>query len=547
MPMQSVTWALTGAGCRRGPHLHRSAVACYTAAVRRLLLALPLLGCGLIPPLEDECAQDSDCDAGLCVAGVCVPDAPAPDAAHADLLHPPDATPDGPPTDAARDAHTPDGPIIDASISDVLITDVLITDGPVADGTPADVPRLDVSPADAADVAIPFDAALEPDAEGGCHFGDQRPCEGPVEGCGGFLESCTQADVWGPCRPRDPAFEVCNAIDDDCNGVVDDLVAFDDSLDLAAGRVRASQLALALHPGEAIVAWGQRAQPTGVAARVLATDALAPGPNLLPVNTTPDGVAIAALANDDTPAVLVFSREHVIRARRLNPQGGGIGRRLVLARGTAPTAAGPAVAWIQEGRVCATRLRMDGDQLAAAPTECPFQGTAAPVLAEGEGTGLAWVDGDRVLFARRAADGWSPVTQLSSPAEVARAPALAPHAQGFAAGWLGPAGPVLARVGIDGAVQRWSIPREAEIHGLAVAAHGQHVVGVWAERARAAQRLHAAVTTRAAPRVQPVRMASRWARRPLLKALPDGFVLAWMEETELGPVPWIGAGGLVCP
>jgi hypothetical protein len=52
----------------------------------------------------------------------------------------------------------------------------------------------------------------------GCLNGETRAC---TSQCGSGQQSCI-GGVWGACSAAQPAAEICNGIDDDCNGTVDD-------------------------------------------------------------------------------------------------------------------------------------------------------------------------------------------------------------------------------------------------------------------------------------------------------------------------------------
>jgi len=60
---------------------------------------------------------------------------------------------------------------------------------------------------------------------GMCAPGASRPCTSrpPVGACRAGMETCTAARAWGACEGEvGPAAEVCDGVDNDCNGAVDD-------------------------------------------------------------------------------------------------------------------------------------------------------------------------------------------------------------------------------------------------------------------------------------------------------------------------------------
>ncbi len=496
----------------------------------RCVLFISLIGC--VPELADECAGDDGCASGRCVAGVCVGETPDPF--------------DG------GDARSIDGagPDAFAQLDFAPQPDIHVDpDGPPPPDADPDAARR------TSDVAIPFDVAPTPEPEGGCHFGEQRPCDGQADGCGGFVESCTQAELWGPCLPRAAAPETCDGLDGDCNGEADDLLAFDAHLTLASGAVHASGLAMQVEGDHARLVWGQHGARPGVATRFVAIGEPGPGANVLPVADAPSGVALAAPGGRP---VLVWVDDGVVLARRLGPDGGGLGPRVVVDRAggaTEPVCAGHRVVWVRGGAaLCESRLRLDADVLTAEPPRCPFEASAlsSPALAlDGDAGALAWIEDDRARFALPAGDGWGPSLALSAGDVRAHEVAIAPHPAGFAVAWLAvgeTSGPVLALVNAEGLLGRWPVPRAAGAHGIAVAAGGDYVVAVWAERADAAQRLYAGFArAEDGPSVRRLRHPSRWARQPRLLAHAEGFVLAWIEDTLEGPAPQLGVGGLACP
>ncbi len=201
----------------------------------RWLVTLLLVGC--LPSLEDECADDDGCQPGKrCSAGVCIGDAGQSDVA------PPDGDADAPPPDgwtpdgARPDGDRPDGaPPADAG-PPPADAGRPPTDGRVVDAQP-DGPDLG-APTDAAppppDIAIPFDSGV-----------DAAPA----------------------CEPALVAEEVCNGLDDDCNGTIDDVYAFEDEYALADPGVLARSLSLSVDSTSGFVAWAQLGRGRGPTVR----------------------------------------------------------------------------------------------------------------------------------------------------------------------------------------------------------------------------------------------------------------------------------------
>lgn len=79
-------------------------------------------------------------------------------------------------------------------------------------------------------IASPFDAGMPPDA--GCTNGATRNCgtdEGP---CEFGTETCRMDGTWGPCLGGTaPSTETCNMVDDDCDSMVDEELGLGNACD----------------------------------------------------------------------------------------------------------------------------------------------------------------------------------------------------------------------------------------------------------------------------------------------------------------------------
>jgi len=64
---------------------------------------------------------------------------------------------------------------------------------------------------------------LDNDCDGLADDGVTRPCGSDIGECVAGTEACV-AGVWGPCSGTGPVAETCNGLDDDCNGVADGMV-----------------------------------------------------------------------------------------------------------------------------------------------------------------------------------------------------------------------------------------------------------------------------------------------------------------------------------
>ncbi len=264
-----------------------------TATRRLLLAALALSGCGefgSLPPCsaDGDCRAGDRCVASRCVGASddATPDSSRSDGAGlpADASPPPaDGAPDrGPGADQAVDGSTPDGPLADGRVADAVPDSAAPDpDGPreavqgptdaspdappdaALDGEPFDAgprdadpdrPPLDGAPADgpppdAEPDAIPPDVA-QPMPET-CNGADDdldrlvdegedgqplsRPCyDGPqgtdeVGTCQAGTQTCNNGS-WSACVGQIvPVAEVCDARDEDCDGVVDN--GFDEDED----------------------------------------------------------------------------------------------------------------------------------------------------------------------------------------------------------------------------------------------------------------------------------------------------------------------------
>jgi hypothetical protein len=93
---------------------------------------------------------------------------------------------------------------------------------PDASGTDAsgtDASGTDASGSDASGT----DASGTDAATGVCPPGDTRPCGSDVGACQTGLETCDAAGAWGLCMGQiSPVTEICNSVDDNCDGDVDE-------------------------------------------------------------------------------------------------------------------------------------------------------------------------------------------------------------------------------------------------------------------------------------------------------------------------------------
>jgi MYXO-CTERM domain-containing protein len=64
---------------------------------------------------------------------------------------------------------------------------------------------------------------LDSDCDGVVDDGVTRPCGTDLGECVAGVEACA-AGAWGPCNATGPVAETCNGLDDDCNGVVDGML-----------------------------------------------------------------------------------------------------------------------------------------------------------------------------------------------------------------------------------------------------------------------------------------------------------------------------------
>ncbi len=201
----------------------------------KAFLLLALVGAGCAPTLETGCTTAADCPSRQCVAGRCL--APAEPTPEADA--------EVPPADAlVRDALARDARVRDATpapapdafvqpVPDALVPptpDAFVP--PVPDALVPPVPDAFVPPPPDPDAFVPppdeLCDGIDQDGDSAIDEGFPRlglPCIAGAGLCAaGGVEVCTADGLDTTCDavPGDPLPEVCNGVDDDCDGETDE-------------------------------------------------------------------------------------------------------------------------------------------------------------------------------------------------------------------------------------------------------------------------------------------------------------------------------------
>ncbi len=194
------------------------------------LLVAALLAAGCAPNLETRCSAAADCPSGQCVAGRCLaPATPEPDAERPD------------PTDASE---VPEPPQPDAALPPLPVPDAALPPPPVPDAAlpPPPDPDAALPPPPDPDAGLPpppLPDAFAPPLPELCDGVDQdgdgdtdedfenlgAPCTAGIGACAvRGVEICTPDGLGTICDAvaGGPADELCNGLDDDCDGETDE-------------------------------------------------------------------------------------------------------------------------------------------------------------------------------------------------------------------------------------------------------------------------------------------------------------------------------------